>query len=231
MLKRKVDHNLSQAKHTKSDDNRSEEPELPTSSYVENEKSKYFQPENLETDDFDAADGIEVRMLESQLALSNELRNLCFKAPVAYIYNPLEYAHLCNVSYLKKYCTNRKKVLFLGMNPGPYGMCQTGVPFGEIKSVRDWLGIQATVQKPQIECPDRPILGFDCSQTEVSGDRFWKFFKNVCKTPECLFANAFVYNYCPLAFMKDNGGNLTPAELKVECYIPMYTYQWRAVII
>ena len=36
-----------------------------------------------------------------------------------------------------------KRVVFLGMNPGPFGMAQVGVPFGEVAAVRDWLRIDA----------------------------------------------------------------------------------------
>jgi len=42
------------------------------------------------------------------------------------------------------------------MNPGPWGMAQTGVPFGEINAVKDWLGINAEVDKPQKQHPKRP---------------------------------------------------------------------------
>ncbi|MBT7971315.1 MAG: single-stranded DNA-binding protein, partial [Verrucomicrobia bacterium] len=72
--------------------------------------------------------------------LRNDLRGLKFPDPVAYTYNPLEYAWDRHCDYLKNFGSGTKKVLFLGMNPGPYGMAQTGVPFGEISHVRDWMG-------------------------------------------------------------------------------------------
>ena len=40
----------------------------------------------------------------------------------------------------------RKEAVFLGMNPGLWGMAQTGVPFGTVSLVRDWMGIEDTAQ-------------------------------------------------------------------------------------
>jgi single-strand selective monofunctional uracil DNA glycosylase len=53
--------------------------------------------------------------------------------------------------------------VFIGMNPGPFGMVQCGVPFGEIAAARDWMGIDAPVEKPARENPKRPIEGFACA--------------------------------------------------------------------
>ena len=48
----------------------------------------------------------------------------------------------------------RKKLIFVGMNPGPFGMVQCGVPFGEIAAVRDWMGHRGgQVDKPARENP------------------------------------------------------------------------------
>ena len=58
------------------------------------------------------------------------------------------------------------------MNPGPWGMVQTGVPFGEVSLVREWLGIDATIRRPKVLHPDRPVEGFLCQRREVSGSRF-----------------------------------------------------------
>lgn len=94
-------------------------------------------------------------------------------------------------------------------------MCQTGVPFGEVKSVRDWMGIDESVEKPEVECPERRIKGFSCLRSEQSGMKFWGLFKELCGTPERFFKSAFVYNYCPLAFMDNKGKNITPNMIKV----------------
>uniref|UniRef100_A0A8C0TA30 Single-strand-selective monofunctional uracil-DNA glycosylase 1 n=1 Tax=Canis lupus familiaris TaxID=9615 RepID=A0A8C0TA30_CANLF len=151
--------------------------------------------------------------LAEELRLNNELSQLQFSEPVGIIYNPLEYAWEPHHSYVTRYCRGPKEVLFLGMNPGPFGMAQTGVPFGEVNVVRDWLGIGGTVSTPAQEHPKRPVLGLECPQSEVSGARFWGFFQNLCGQPEVFFRHCFVHNLCPLLFLDPNGRNLTPAEL------------------
>ncbi|XP_066245479.1 single-strand selective monofunctional uracil DNA glycosylase [Euwallacea similis] len=157
------------------------------------------------------------QVLDVQRNLSNRLNQHNFlKLPVQYVYNPLDYAKAPNELYFTKYCQSPKKLLFVGMNPGPFGMCQTGVPFGDTSRVREWLQIEGEVSKPPNECPFRPVQGFDCVRKEQSGDRFWKFWESQCGAAENFFKNAFVYNYCPLAFMDRQGRNVTPADLK-EC--------------
>jgi single-strand selective monofunctional uracil DNA glycosylase len=99
------------------------------------------------------------------------------------------------------------------MNPGPFGMAQTGVPFGDVGLVRDWLGIVAQVQTPANEHPARRISGFDCTRSEVSGARLWGWAKARFETPARFFERFFVVNYCPLCFMEDSGRNFTPDKL------------------
>ncbi|XP_050294844.1 single-strand selective monofunctional uracil DNA glycosylase isoform X2 [Anthonomus grandis grandis] len=137
-----------------------------------------------------------------------------YKNPIEYVYNPTEYARLPYEMYVKKYCQSKKRILYVGMNPGPYGMCQTGVPFGDINWVTNWLQVEAPVSKPQRECPNRPVQGFMSTRKEQSGDKFWKLWSDVCITPERFFKESFVYNYCPLAFMGVKGVNLTPEDIK-----------------
>ncbi len=103
---------------------------------------------------------------------------------------------------MSRYGGGPKEVLLLGMNPGPFGMAQTGVPFGDVTMVRDWLGIVAAVAKPPDEHPKRPVLGFECHRTEVSGTRLWGWARDRFITPERFFERFFVANYCPLAFME-----------------------------
>lgn len=142
-----------------------------------------------------------------------ELSRLRFAAPVTHVYNPLEYARGCYEDYLRRYGQGPKEVMFLGMNPGPWGMAQTGVPFGEITLVRDWLGISGPIGKPSPEHPRRPVLGFDCRRSEVSGARIWGWFRDRFQTPDSFFKRFFVANYCPLVFMEDSGRNRTPDRL------------------
>nr|XP_045009594.1 single-strand selective monofunctional uracil DNA glycosylase isoform X2 [Jaculus jaculus]XP_045009595.1 single-strand selective monofunctional uracil DNA glycosylase isoform X2 [Jaculus jaculus] len=104
--------------------------------------------------------------LEEELRLNAELNQLQFPEPVSVIYNPVDYAREPHRSYVTQYCQGPKEVLFLGMNPGPFGMAQTGVPFGEVNIVRDWLRIGGPVLTPPQEHPKRPVLGLECPQSE-----------------------------------------------------------------
>ena len=147
--------------------------------------------------------------------LSQSVGSLSFELPTAYIYNPLEYAWEIHRHYLELAGDGKKKVVFLGMNPGPYGMAQTGVPFGEIPAVRDWMGLKGEVKKPNPEHPKRPVDGLDCSKSEVSGRRLWGLFSEKFSSAHDFFNDHFVVNYCPLVFMEASGKNRTPDKLPV----------------
>jgi single-strand selective monofunctional uracil DNA glycosylase len=132
---------------------------------------------------------------------------------VTHIYNPLTYAWAPHEAYLRKFARGPKRIVFLGMNPGPFGMVQTGVPFGEVCAVREWLKLEAEVGRPPREHPRRPVLGFACSRSEVSGRRLWGLFAERFGTAERFFAEHLVMNYCPLAFLESSGRNHTPDQL------------------
>ncbi len=154
-----------------------------------------------------------MNLIESAQRLSAALGDLAFTAPVARVYRPLEYAWRPHEAYLKRYGAGTRRVVFLGMNPGPFGMTQTGVPFGEVAAVRDWLGIHEPVDKPVGEHPKRPIEGFNCTRSEVSGRRLWGLFAERFGTANAFFKDHFVLNYCPLVWMSESGANLTPDKL------------------
>ncbi len=151
--------------------------------------------------------------LTASRALAREVDALSFADPVAFTYNPLLYAQEPHENYLRKWALPQAQVLLLGMNPGPFGMAQTGVPFGEINAARDWLRIRGKVGKPSPEHPKRPILGFDCPRSEVSGRRLWGWAAERFGNPEAFFQIFFVTNYCPLAFLEEGGKNRTPDHL------------------
>lgn len=144
---------------------------------------------------------------------SARFERLKFESPVTHVYNPLAYAWAAHERYLQKFGGGKKRVVFLGMNPGPFGMVQTGVPFGEVAAVRDWLGICEEVGRPALEHPKRPVLGFACPRSEVSGRRLWKLFSERFGSPAKFFTEHFVANYCPLAFLSGSGANVTPDKL------------------
>lgn len=152
-------------------------------------------------------------LIEAARGLSQTVGKLRFKPPVAYVYNPLDYAWAAHELFLRKFGGGRKRVLFLGMNPGPFGMAQTGVPFGEVAAVRDWMGIYTLIAQPKHAHPKRPIEGFACPRSEVSGRRLWGLFAAKFGSPEKFFAEHFVVNFCPLAFMDEGGRNVTPDKL------------------
>ena len=145
--------------------------------------------------------------------LSQSVGSLSFELPTAYVYNPLEYAWEIHRQYLELAGGGKKKVVFLGMNPGPYGMAQTGVPFGEVSAVRDWIGLKGEVKKPNPEHPKRPVEGLECSKSEVSGRRLWGLFADKFPEAHDFFKDHFVVNYCPLVFMEESGKNRTPDKL------------------
>lgn len=153
--------------------------------------------------------------------LSQEVGTLRFAAPVSHVYNPLDYAWAPHEQYLRRFGAGAKRFVFIGMNPGPFGMVQCGIPFGEIAAARDWMGIDAPVGKPATENPKRPVEGFACSRSEVSGRRLWGLFQQRFGDAETFFAEHFVANYCPLAFF-DHGRNLTPDKLPSAEAEPLY---------
>lgn len=154
-----------------------------------------------------------VSLVSISRTLSKRVSELKFKPPVAFVYNPLEYARAPHEAYLKRYGASPKRALLLGMNPGPFGMAQTGVPFGDVGMVRDFLGVTEKVGKPSPEHPKRLITGFECTRSEVSGSRLWGFAQTRFKTADRFFKDFFVVNYCPLVFMDEGARNLTPDKL------------------
>jgi len=157
---------------------------------------------------------VSARLIEIAEELGASLTPLSFGPPVTHIYNPYAYAMAPLRAYCERFGQGTKEVVLVGMNPGPWGMAQTGVPFGEVGYVRDWLGIDEPVGKPEAEHPKRPVEGFGCARSEVSGSRVWGWAKARFGTPEAFFARFFVYNYCPLVFMEASGRNRTPVQLK-----------------
>lgn len=166
---------------------------------------------------------ISKQLIAAARDLSAQVDRLKFPSPITHIYNPLDYAWAAHELYLQKYGGTKKRAIFLGMNPGPFGMAQTGVPFGEVAMVRDWLKIQAPVQRPANEHPKRPIQGFGCLRSEVSGRRLWGLFAERFGAPEEFFSNHFVVNYCPLVFCEESGRNFTPDKLPAAYQATLFT--------
>ena len=151
-------------------------------------------------------------LIDASRSLCQSVDRFEFAEPITHVYNPLRYARRSHEAYLAL-ARRTTRVVFLGMNPGPWGMAQTGVPFGEISAVRDWMGIDQPVEKPPMEHPKRPIEGLQCGRSEVSGRRLWGLFQSRFDSPERFFEDHFVLNYCPLVFMESSARNRTPDKL------------------
>jgi single-strand selective monofunctional uracil DNA glycosylase len=174
-----------------------------------------------------------LRSTRSLLAVAKRLRDelapLRFARPVAHVYNPLVYAWRPHAEYLRRYGQGTDRVLLVGMNAGYFGMAQTGVPFGDVAMVREWLGIEARVDPAPATHPKRPIEGFDCHRREVSGQRLWGWARARSGTPKRFFARFFVVNYCPLCFLEASGANRTPDKLPAREREPLFVACDRAL--
>ena len=152
-------------------------------------------------------------LVDISAELSARVEELDFPS-VPFVYNPLVYARVPHEAYLERWGVKTpRELLLVGMNPGPFGMAQTGVPFGDVAMVRDFLGIAGPVGRPAREHPRRPITGFACTRSEVSGTRFWGWARDRFSTAERFFDRVFVANWCPLVFMDESGRNRTPDKL------------------
>jgi len=157
-------------------------------------------------------------MVDELIGAAVELRGMVdalrFAPPVAHVYDPLAYAWAPHERYLRLYGAGpRGRIVLVGMNPGPFGMTQTGVPFGEVAAVRGWMGIEEPVALPAVQHPRRPILGFAHPRSEVSGARLWGWARERFGAAESFFSRMFVLNYCPLVFLEEGGRNVTPDRL------------------
>jgi len=165
-------------------------------------------------------------LVEISRSLAKAVDRLTFAAPVSHVYNPLVYAWAPHKAYLERFGQGPKEALFLGMNPGPFGMAQNGVPFGDTPMVQDFVGIgvgpERKVTQPAKLHPKRPVTGFDCARREVSGTRFWGWAQARFGTAPKFFKRFFVVNYCPLVFMDEGGRNVTPDKLPADERAPLF---------
>lgn len=156
------------------------------------------------------------RLIEISRALAGAFDDVDYVTkPLGHVYNPLRYARAPHELYLERFgATPGRVALFVGMNPGPWGMAQTGVPFGDVVAVRDWMGIEADVGQPADPVASRPIEGFALTRREGSGKRLWGWAEERWGEAEDFFAECFVWNYCPLLFLDtERARNRTPDKL------------------
>ncbi len=139
---------------------------------------------------------------------ASDLQDRAWQAPVHLVYNPLDYAKDPALAYHRRYVRARSGFLWMGMNPGPFGMVQTGVPFGARETVQEHLGITGAVNRPAREHPRRPIRGFAETREEVSGRRLWTFVAETWGSVDRFAQAHALVNYCPLAFLNERGANI-----------------------
>ena len=68
-----------------------------------------------------------LNFFDSEYKLSQELLTLQYGSSVTHLYNPIEYAKVTHIRYLQSFLSSQKPLMLMGMNPGPWGMGQTGV--------------------------------------------------------------------------------------------------------
>ena len=149
-------------------------------------------------------------------AQAHALTQLKLTTPsLGWVTHPLRYARAGHVAYMERFGGDTaRRVLFVGMNPGPWGMAQTGVPFGDVVMVRDWMGLQAVIEQPEAPCPRRPVQGFALTRREGSGKRLWGWAASRFGQASSFFAQAFVWCYCPMLFLaSERARNITPDQL------------------
>lgn len=159
------------------------------------------------------------RIIEASSKLRDDVEkfadSLVKEGSVDAVYNPLAYAWEPHRAYLELASGGGAKTLLLGMNPGPHGMGQMGIPFAATSVVRDLLKItNLEVGQPREPHPKRPISGLDWPKEEVSGTRLWGLLANEYGSAESIFKSVFLLNHCPLMlFSGERATNITPDKI------------------
>ena len=78
------------------------------------------------------------------------------------VYNPLMYAWGIHEEFIRLSGGHGAKTILMGMNPGPHGMGQMGIPFAATSVVRELLGISGIdVGKPAGKKYKKTIQAFN----------------------------------------------------------------------
>lgn len=154
-----------------------------------------------------------MRLLDAAARLRERSAKRSFSGP-AFVYAPLSYAWEPHERYIRKFGERTGRILFVGMNPGPWGMAQTGVPFADVAWAHGWMGVIGEVGQPERAHPKRPVLGFASTRSDPTGGKFYGWAKRRYGTAEKFFGDFFVINYCPLMFLDEAGRNVTLAQLR-----------------
>ena len=161
-------------------------------------------------------------LINSSYNLSQDLQSLSKilleEGFVDYVYNPLIYAWEPHKAFIELGGNKGAKTILLGMNPGPHGMGQMGIPFAATSIVRDLFKIRnLPVLQPEKIHPKRKVIGLGWHKEEISGTRLWNALIDYYGTTENIFSKVFVVNHCPLMFFKGvNATNVTPDKIPGE---------------
>ncbi|XP_073819638.1 uncharacterized protein isoform X2 [Musca autumnalis] len=144
--------------------------------------------------------------------LNVKLREFSFQL---HTYNPVVHAAEIHCNYLQKYLDSPKRILFVGMNPGRYGALQTGIPFGNITTVKIGMGLKGRITPTPGQRGKIRIRGLEAPEVEhdSSSTRFWRLISELFDGAEnyldLLFEKCFVHNFCPLVFIDSDGLNVS----------------------
>jgi single-strand selective monofunctional uracil DNA glycosylase len=136
------------------------------------------------------------------------------------VLDPGRYGERWHHRFRRCYPVGPRPLLVFGLNPGPYGMAQTGVPFTDLKRLefhlprlwRELLAAREPVALPGLAPPSlRPFL---TRTFESSSVRVYKFLERAFGSAEQAFRRVAFVNPCPLLFIdRATGENRTPADL------------------
>jgi single-strand selective monofunctional uracil DNA glycosylase len=136
------------------------------------------------------------------------------------VLNPGRYGERWHARFRRAYPMSPRPLLVFGLNPGPYGMAQTGVPFTDLKRLESalpglWKDLVASgepVTRPGLAPPS---LARHLTRTfESSSVRVYRFLERAYGRPELALREVVFVNPCPLLFIDpETGANRTPADL------------------
>mgnify|MGYP001169323137 FL=1 len=159
------------------------------------------------------------RLIRAATSLRDDVRPLGMKlvseGRIDVCYNPLDYAWDAHVAFLRRMGGSGARTVILGMNPGPHGMGQMGIPFAATSVVRDLLGITGIpVNQPETPDPRRPVVGLEYPREEVSGTRLWGLLAEHYGDAGAIASRVFLVNHCPLMlFSGPRAANITPDKV------------------
>ena len=159
------------------------------------------------------------QLIRAATSLRDDVRPLGMKlvseGRIDVCYNPLDYAWDAHVAFLRRMGGSGARTVILGMNPGPHGMGQMGIPFAATSVVRDLLGITGIpVNQPETPDPRRPVVGLEYPREEVSGTRLWGLLAEHYGDAGAIASRVFLVNHCPLMlFSGPRAANTTPDKV------------------